>query len=207
MNIIDFVTGFHLARRHGKQIEALAQDRIAQTGRNPTRSEASILIQSLTSEWEKKNTSPSVGRGYEWGAILYMRRLKRQEARRQEAEAIENGIAINQAAGFCLGCGGTLNEQGECMGDGDKNYNASTDPRAAEAIAKFVAEKFDQSAQFVPVDQDARDAERVRLNARLDQIKAELADNPNADVQAELRDIIGRGLGLNDNKENKDGES
>lgn len=86
--------------------------------------------------------------------------------------AVIEGVAImadrqfkeNLEAGYCLGCGGSLSENGGCMGDGDPDWDG-TPP-----VSETAAEKL---ARLSPQEKLNK---ITGLRARLDQLKASAHD-------------------------------
>lgn len=83
--------------------------------------------------------------------------------------AVIEGVAImadrqfeaNLEAGYCLGCGGSLSENGVCMGDGDPDWDG-TPP-----VSETAAEKLSPQEKLNKI---------TGLRARLDQLKASADD-------------------------------
>ena len=74
----------------------------------------------------------------------------------------------NLEAGYCLGCGGSLSENGGCMGDGDPDWDG-TPPVSETAVEKLARELASLSPQ-------EKLNKITGLRARLDQLKASAHD-------------------------------
>ena len=90
--------------------------------------------------------------------------------------AVIEGVAMladrqfkeNLEAGYCLGCGGSLSENGGCMGDGDPDWDG-TPPVSETAAEKLARELASLSTQ-------EKLNKITGLRARLDQLKASADD-------------------------------
>ena len=90
--------------------------------------------------------------------------------------AVIEGVAMmadrqfkaNLEAGYCLGCGGSLSENGGCMGDGDPDWDG-TPPVSETAAEKLARELASLSTQ-------EKLNKITGLRARLDQLKASAHD-------------------------------
>ena len=106
--------------------------------------------------------------------------------------AVIEGVAMmadrqfkaNLEAGYCLGCGGSLSENGGCMGDGDPDWDG-TPPVSETAAEKLARELASLSTQ-------EKLNKITGLRARLDQLKAS-ADDQDGELMpnevAELENI------------------
>ena len=74
----------------------------------------------------------------------------------------------NLEAGYCLGCGGSLSENGGCMGDGDPDWDGT--PPVSETAAEKLAREL---ASLSPQEKLNK---ITGLRARLDQLKASADD-------------------------------
>ena len=74
----------------------------------------------------------------------------------------------NLEAGYCLGCGGSLSENGGCMGDGDPDWDGT--PPVSETAAEKLAREL---ASLSPQEKLNK---ITGLRARLDQLKASAHD-------------------------------
>lgn len=110
----------------------------------------------------------------------------------------------NLEAGYCLGCGGSLSENGGCMGDGDPDWDGT--PPVSETAAEKLAREL---ASLSPQEKLNK---ITGLRARLDQLKAsahdqggELMPNEAAELEsisAELNALlVGAGMPTMDEQE------
>ena len=83
----------------------------------------------------------------------------------------------NLEAGYCLGCGGSLSENGGCMGDGDPNWDG-TPP-----VSETAAEKL---ARLSPQEKLNK---ITGLRARLDQLKASAHDQGGELTMTEVAEL------------------
>ncbi len=74
----------------------------------------------------------------------------------------------NLEAGYCLGCGGSLSENGGCMGDGDPDWDGT--PPVSETAAEKLAREL---ASLSPQEKLNK---ITGIRARLDQLKASAHD-------------------------------
>ncbi len=86
---------------------------------------------------------------------------------------LAEGRRQSKEAGYCLGCGGTINEDGACQGDGDPEWNG--DPATAKGNpANRVSETLTREQKLAKVAQ---------LRSRLDQLQAEYREIGGANEQ------------------------
>lgn len=86
---------------------------------------------------------------------------------------LAEGRRQSKEAGYCLGCGGTINEEGVCQGDGDPEWNG--DPATAKGNpANRVSETLTREQKLAKVAQ---------LRSRLDQLQAEYREIGGANEQ------------------------
>lgn len=80
----------------------------------------------------------------------------------------------NLEAGYCLGCGGSLSENGGCMGDGDPDWDG-TPP-----VSETAAEKLSPQEKLNKI---------TGLRARLDQLKASAHDQGGELTMTEVAEL------------------
>ena len=80
----------------------------------------------------------------------------------------------NLEAGYCLGCGGSLSENGGCMGDGDPDWDG-TPP-----VSETAAEKLSPQEKLNKI---------TGLRARLDQLKASANDQGGELTMTEVAEL------------------
>ena len=100
----------------------------------------------------------------------------------QVKSAAQDQFRDNLEAGYCLGCGGSLSENGGCMGDGDPDWDGT--PPVSETAAEKLAREL---ASLSPQEKLNK---ITGLMARLDQLKASAHDQggelmPNEVVELE----------------------
>ena len=103
--------------------------------------------------------------------------------------AVIEGVAMmadrqfkeNLEAGYCLGCGGSLSENGGCMGDGDPDWDG-TPPVSETAVEKLARELANLSPQ-------EKLNKITGLRARLDQLKASAHDQGGELTMTEVAEL------------------
>jgi hypothetical protein len=78
----------------------------------------------------------------------------------------EKARQANLTAGKCLGCGGSMTEDGSCVGDGSSEY----DPDDDSTLRREVSET---GVRYLPVESEPVDSKITRLRAQADQLRAE----------------------------------
>ena len=87
----------------------------------------------------------------------------------------------NLEAGYCLGCGGSLSENGGCMGDGDPDWDGT--PPVSETAAEKLAREL---ASLSPQEKLNK---ITGLRARLDQLKASADDQDGELTMTEVAEL------------------
>lgn len=103
--------------------------------------------------------------------------------------AVIEGVAMmadrqfrdNLEAGYCLGCGGSLSENGGCMGDGDPDWDGT--PPVSETAAEKLAREL---ASLSPQEKLNK---ITGLRARLDQLKASADDQDGELTMTEVAEL------------------
>lgn len=95
----------------------------------------------------------------------------------------------NLEAGYCLGCGGSLSENGGCMGDGDPDWDGT--PPVSETAAEKLAKEL---ASLSPQEKLNK---ITSLRARLDQLKASAHDQGGDLMPNEVAELDGISTELN----------
>jgi hypothetical protein len=94
-------------------------------------------------------------------------------------------------AGYCLGCGGTIDDQGECQSDGDPDWDGNPET-AVGLIAAREAAKVSGNHPAKPEDPEAeRCAAVARLIGNFDQLLAESREEYVTDDQREAVKALG----------------
>lgn len=97
---------------------------------------------------------------------------------------IEHARELNREAGYCLGCGGGLDEDGACDGTGDEDWDGRPETaKGNPANRKPVSETLTREQKLAKVTQ---------LRARLDQLLAEYKElkGQSPEAQAQLSEIV-----------------
>jgi hypothetical protein len=97
---------------------------------------------------------------------------------------VEQAQAMNREAGYCLGCGGGLDEDGACDGTGDEDWDGTPETAKGNPANRV--------SETAPLTSEQKVAKITQLRARLDQLLAEYKElrGHSPEAQAELTKIM-----------------